>query len=206
MHKLIDLTMPLSGATKAYGGDPAFSRKESDLYDSVGALVSRVEFGLHNGTHVDAPKHFVKAGKSVDAYPIERFSCKGVLVDALAVKAIGAEVFQRHEINRGDAVLVRTDHSNRERFADYFQTNPVLSSEAAQYLAHRRPSLVGIDSFSPDNPPFEVHKILLGNDVLLLENLVNLSALEGKAFKLHVFPLKLAGAEAAPCRAVAETY
>jgi len=198
--------MPLSNSTKVYPGDPLFSRIEKPAYDTAGFLDSQVSFGLHTATHIDAPKHFIAGGKPIDAYGLERFSCKGVLVKVVGEQVISKEKFFTHDINRGDAVLIHADHTNKERFSDYFQTNPVLSKEAAEYLSGRRPSIVGIDSFSPDNPPFEAHKVLLAADVLIVENLCNLAALEGKQFKLYVFPLKIAGAEAAPCRAVAEVF
>lgn len=206
MKKFIDLTMPLSPQTVVFPGDasPAIT-KVSDIaqngyYDSV------VSFNLHNSTHVDAPKHFVEGGAAIDSFPLSRFACKGILVNALGAKEIGKELFQTHDIMRGDAVLVHTDHSDRARFNDYFQTNPVLTEEAAQYLAGRKPSIVGIDSFSVDNSPFPVHKTLLSADVLIIENLANLAAVEGKKFKFLAFPLKIPSVEASPVRAMAELY
>ena len=64
--------------------------------------------------------------------------------------------------------------------------------------------MVGIDSCTLDNAPFELHKLLLKNEVLILENLVNLDRIQVKAFKVFVFPFKLEGMDGAPCRVVAE--
>ena len=62
--------------------------------------------------------------------------------------------------------------------------------------------IVGIDSFSPDNEPFEVHKMFFKNEILIVENLVNLEKLNGKRFKCYIFPLKIQDADGAPCRVV----
>lgn len=204
MKKYYDLSMPLSESTPVYPGDSAPSIKEVVDNEQGYILNSTASLSLHNGTHVDAPKHFVQGGASIDFYPPSRFASRGVLVKAAGEKTIQKELFQQTEILRGDAVLVWTNHSDKARFNDYFQTNPVISEEAAQYLAEKKPSLVGIDSFSVDNLPYPVHKLLLSNDVLIIENLANLKQLAGKQFKFLAFPLKLEGAEASPCRAVAE--
>lgn len=206
MKKFIDLTMPLSEQTRVYPGDPAPSIKKVADFSDKGYYDSFVSFDVHTGTHLDAPKHFVQGGHALDSYPLQRFVCRGVLIKAVGEKTIGKELFQTHEILHGDAVLIWTQHSDKAHFKDYFETNPVISTEAAQYLVSKKASLVGIDSFSVDNPPFETHKTLLGADVLVLENLANLASLAGKEFKLFALPAKIAGAEAAPCRAVAELY
>ena len=64
--------------------------------------------------------------------------------------------------------------------------------------------MVGIDSYTLDNAPFELHKRLLENEILILENLVDLDRIHVRAFKLFIFPLKLEGMDGAPCRVVAE--
>lgn len=204
MKKYYDLTMPLSTSTPVYPGDPAPLITQVANNEQYYILNSSASLSLHAGTHVDAPKHFIPGGASIDSFPLSRFACRGVLVKAEGEKIIPKELFQKTEILRGDALLVWTSHTEKARFKDYFQTNPVISEEAAQYLAEKKPSLVGIDSFSVDNPPFQVHKILLENDMLIVENLAGLKQLAGKQFKLLAFPLKLEGAEASPCRVVAE--
>ncbi len=206
MKKFIDLTMPIWEHTAVYPGDPKPELRKNADYEQNGFYDSHLSMGLHNSTHVDAAKHFVQGGASIDSYPPARFACRGWVVNCLGMKEIGREVFQKHEILHGDAVLVHTDHSDRARFKDYFETNPVLTEDAAQYLAERKPSIVGIDSFSVDNSPYPVHKTLLAADVLIIENLTNLASLAGQKFKLLAFPLKIAGAEASPVRALAELY
>lgn len=206
MKKFIELSMPIEENTVVYPGDPATTLTRFHQHERDGMLDSVVSTSLHSSTHIDAPKHFFAKGASIDSYPASRFACRGWVVNCLAIKEIGKAIFQKHEILRGDAVLVHTDHSNRARFKDYFQTNPVLTQEAAQYLAERKPSIVGIDSFSVDNSPFPVHKTLLAADVLIIENLTNLASLAGQKFKFLAFPLKITGAEASPVRALAELY
>jgi hypothetical protein len=107
------------------------------------------------------------------------------------------------EVKKGDIVLLRTDHTKNIHEEDYFSTNPVISFKLAEKLVEKKVKMVGIDSFSPDNSPFQIHKLLLSNDILILENLMNLDKIAKPRFKLYAFPLKLEN-DGAPCRAVAE--
>ncbi len=204
MKKLVDLTMILSENTVVYQGDPQPSIKKVADYDAQGYYDSLVSFDVHNGTHMDAPKHFIKGGKSLDAIPIQRFFCRGVLVKVLGEKIIGKKHLEKTELRENDAVFFWTGHTKKAGAKDYFETNPVISAEAAEYLVSKKVSIVGLDSYSPDNPPFETHKILLGAGILIIENLVNLEKIEGKKFNLIALPAKILGTEAAPCRVIAE--
>ena len=79
----------------------------------------------------------------------------------------------------------------------------MVSEEIARHLVEKKVKILGVDMCSPDKAPFVVHKILLGGGVLIMENLTNLTVLEGKEFKVYAFPTKLE-LDGAPVRVVAE--
>ncbi len=205
--EFVDLSVPLSSKSPAYPGDPASDiSTESEIYDGVKITHTHVSSVMHIGTHMDAPLHMIENGKMLSDYPASRFFGRGVLVEAVGKKSIEPELLEKIDIQKGDIVLVRTDHINNSAKLDYFDNNPVISNEFAQAVAKNSPSILGLDTFSPDNHPYETHKILLGNDVLIIENLCNLERLAGKKFEVIALPVNFDKTEAAFCRVVARIF
>ncbi|MBI1970856.1 cyclase family protein [Candidatus Woesearchaeota archaeon] len=85
----------------------------------------------------------------------------------------------------------------------YFDHNPVISEETALQLIKKKVRIIGIDSFSPDNNPWPIHKLLLKQDILIVENLINLKKLAGKRFQCYILPLNIKNGDGAPCRVIA---
>ncbi len=88
---------------------------------------------------------------------------------------------------------------------DFFENNPVIGEKTAEELVKKKVRIVGMDMPSPDAHPYEVHKILMRENILILENLVNLEQLNGKRFQCYIMPLKISKADGAPCRVIAIT-
>lgn len=201
MSTFIDLSVVLDEKTPVYPGDPATSILLAGVLSKDGYCDHHVSIGTHVGTHMDAPAHMLEGGKSLDQISIEKFVGRGVYVRT--GKDINIESFKEAELKQGDIVLVHTGMSDEYHSASYFETYPVLSEEIAEYLIEKKVAAVGLDSCSPDMAPFPIHKLLLQSDILIIENLTNLSALEGKEFRVYAFPIKLA-LDGAPVRVVAE--
>jgi len=201
MTRLIDLTMEISERTPVYPGDaaPRFGVEESVA--NTGWNVRGLVMTSHLGTHIDAPYHMFDDGKTLDDFPLDTFTGPLAVVDVRGQSVIRADTLS--ETGDASVVLLRTDHSQKAFTPDYFVGNPVIDESAASLLVQRGVRVVGIDSFSVDGPPFPVHRVLLGNDVLILENLANLDQVKGQA-RLFVGPLKLAGGDGAPARVWAE--
>ncbi len=197
----IDLTMPVNAHLPVYPGDAAPLIKEIITQDKK-CTIYQTDFTLnsHTGTHIDAPWHMVKNGKKLKDFPLETFIGEAILLNCVGQEELCANV---NEVKRGDIVLLRTDHSKKFMQSDYFTNNPIVSEELATALVEKHINILGIDSFSPDNSPYDVHKILFDHDILSLENLVNLDKINSKRFKLYVLPLKLEN-DGAPCRVIAE--
>jgi len=78
----------------------------------------------------------------------------------------------------------------------------VISRETAEKLIAKKIRIVGLDSLTPDNEPYDIHKMLFRHGILIVENLVNLDKLKGKRFKCYIMPLKIKDADGAPCRII----
>ena len=183
--------------------------------DDTGATepwrVSALHLGSHTGTHIDAASHYVPGGATIDAYPLERFVVAGVVARALGLgpdtpidwPLIAPLVAG---LPRGGAVVVRTGWDAKWGSNDYL-SHPYLSDEAARRLVAAGVGLVAIDALNVDSTPqghATVHEILLGSDVLVVENLRGLDRLEsGRLYRFVFLPLRLTGLDGSPVRAVA---
>lgn len=197
---LIDLSMYLNEETPVYPGDPTPQFTKIAEKAEHGFSDHNLNFNTHFGTHIDSPWHMLEGAKKLKDFPITTFAGEAIVLDCRGQREITLDVT---EVKSGDIVLLRTDHTKNIHEEDYFTANPIISFKLAERLVEKKVKMVGIDSFSPDNPPFQIHKLLLSNDILILENLVNLDKITKPRAKLYAFPLKLEN-DGAPVRAVAE--
>lgn len=211
--RLIDLTLKISPQLPSFPGSPqpqfiTWAKNKVDGYN-----LELIFLSSHSGTHIDAPFHFIDKGLKIDQIPLERFVCDAIL---FRIKKGSNQSITKNDIIKFEKKHGKILHNSTIIFAtgwyknlpkkDYFENNPGLSIDAARYLAAKRINLVGIDSPSIDlgkNSNFSVHRILLSNSVLIVENLCNLEKISGVYFKLIVLPLKLGGATGSPVRAIA---
>ena len=191
--KIYDISQEVFGCA-VYPGDPKPER-EIKLKMSEGAVCNLSAFSMcaHNGTHVDAPLHFIREGKSVDRVELDRF--------------IGYAYVAEHEgeILAQDAErILKTAAEADARAAERIlvKGRATVTAEAAKVFAARGIRLFGNESqtVGPENAPMEVHLIMLGAEIVLLEG-IRLSEVEEGVYLLHAAPLNLGGAEGAPCRA-----
>ena len=192
--KIYDISQEVFGC-KVYPGDPAPEKTVLSAMET-GALynLTAIRMCAHNGTHIDAPFHFLKDGKTVDA------------IDLDAVVGM-AYVAEHHGIVLGDdatVILEKAKEQNPEAAKRILIKGAAeVSSEAANVFASSDILLLGNESqtVGPENAPMEVHLILLGAGVILLEGIRLAEVAEGVYF-LNAAPLNLSGADGAPCRAV----
>jgi arylformamidase len=175
----------------------------------------KITFGTHTGTHIDAPLHFIPHGKSVDKIPIEKLIGKATVVNLSFAK-------NRQEITPSDLevaignrsmerLLVRFDWHKQWGNRDYYVEHPYLSEDACQWIVDHGCILLALDTPQPDNPQSPVfgsccapnHKILLGNEVVLVEYLTNTDKIKQDEIFLMVSPLNIMNADGAPARVVA---
>lgn len=180
------------------------------------ALLAATELTMatHVGTHIEAPRHRFPDGKGIDAYPPGRFVGEGVVwaPDVGAREAVSRDVVAgvADRLGPGDALVVHTGwaaHAGTDRYEDH----PYLAPGAAEALADLDLSWVGLDAPTPEAPDdvatgdtdFPVHTALLGNDVLVAENLTNTGDLVGRRVEVVATPLTLADRDASPVRVAA---
>lgn len=169
----------------------------------------------HTGTHVDAPWHYRPEGKKLHELAVDRFVRPAHVLDLQVrrnrgrITANRLEQAVRHDgvnIQRENAVLLRTGWEAKRGTEAYLYENPGLTKGGAEWLVREGAGLVGIDTASldlPDARDFPAHHTLLAADIPILENLTNLSALVRARFTLIALPLPLHGATGSPIRAVA---
>ena len=192
--------MPLNENTPVYPGDPQPSFNRLTLIEKDGHNTHRICINNHFGTHIDAPWHMLQDGKRLGEFPINKFVSNAVLFDVRGQGEIDVDLYgvREHSI-----ILLRTDHTKYISSPDFFETNPVVSKKFADKIVKNRLNIVGIDSYTIDNAPFEIHKYLFQHDILVLENLINLDKINARTFRLIILPLKLDNIDGAPCRVVA---
>lgn len=200
--KFIDLSVPINEDTPVYPGDPTTKIQPAGILEKDGYEDHYVCIGTHVGTHVDAPRHMVANSKSLDQIPIEQFTGRGICIK-VDNKNFNLEQIKQANIQEGDIALFQTGMSNFYHQSEYYDGYPAITEEIANYLVERKVKMVGVDMCSVDHEPFPVHRILLKNNVLIIENLTNLAELAGKEFKIYAFPIKLQF-DGAPTRVIAE--
>ena len=192
--KIYDISQEVFGC-RVYPGDPAPERRVLSSMDA-GALynLTAISMCAHNGTHIDAPRHFIKDGKAVDAVGLEAFVGMAYVAEHRGV--VSAQDAER--------ILEKAKTLNPEAAKRILiKGDAEVSAEAAQVFAAAQILLLGNESqtVGPENAPMQVHLILLGAGVILLEGIRLAAAAEG-VYLLNAAPLNLSGADGAPCRAV----
>ena len=210
-----DLTRRVETDMPTYPGDPPVSVAPHATVEADGYRVAAVECGTHAGTHVDAPSHTEPDGRTIDEFPVGTFAFDARLVDLRGRDPRAA--VRPEDLPETDAgmVVLRTGWAERWGEPSYFD-HPYLSRAAAEHCAERGyhvatdgasvdPSPSGTDAATaaePDGVP--AHRALLGAERLIVENLTNLDGLPDR-FELRAYPLRIAGGDGAPARAVAVT-
>jgi arylformamidase len=205
MGRIIDITQTLKPGIATWPGDTLYDNfwvMRMDRGDSCN--VGSVTMSLHTGTHADAPLHFLPEGATPVDASLEPYIGPVVVVNAQGTDAIRAEhVLPISQDAR--RILFRTGTSHPDHWNSDFA---YFTPEAARLLVERNVLLVGIDTPSidkSDSKTLESHKLFAAANVALLENLMLDEVLPGN-YELIALPLKLAGMDASPIRAILRTY
>jgi arylformamidase len=170
------------------------------------ATDSEVSFGVHTGTHVDAPVHFVRGGTGVDLLALEALYGPALVCHDFEADALTAEVFEKLHVPSGvERLLVRTRNSDLwANYARKFAPDYVaVTADGARWLAEHKIKVIGVDylSVASFTDLFTPHDILLRAGVIPVEGL-NLSGIAAGDYTFCCLPLKLVGADGAPARAI----
>ena len=192
--KIYDISQEVFGC-QVYPGDPKPEKKELKSMEK-GEVYNLTAFSMcaHNGTHIDAPRHFIKDGKTVDEMPLDAFVGMAYVAEhsGVVTENDAAEIIEKaiqHNMEAAKRILIKGDIEVSLEAAKVFASSDVL-------LLGNEPQTIG-----PQNAPMAVHLALLSADVVLLEGIRLTDVPEGVYF-LSATPLNLAGSDGSPCRAV----
>ena len=205
----IDLSHRLKNDFNAYPGDPEFSLKH--IFPDEEFYLSKLECSLHTGTHIDAPLHYIKSGNSISDIKLDsligpcdvlRLKCglnddsttqeSANLKNILANREIKIEDLEIPQNGLEKIIILKTNWCDYFNSDDYFHNNPYLSMEFAKFIIENGVETLALDTSSPDKfGNSEIHKILLENNVNIIENLTNTRLLTENKYNAYFIPLNI---------------
>jgi arylformamidase len=207
---VIDLSHPLSRTMPVYPGTKPPEITETSTLAGHGFAEKLLRLYSHTGTHLDAPAHLLAGAATLDGFPASGFVGPACVLDVSEpgrlIIGIADLERDRERIAKAEFALLHTGWAERWEDPSYFSGYPVLSEDAARWLAAFRLKGVGVDAISFDemnSAALPVHRVFLGKNMVLVENLRGLESLAGLEFIFSCLPLPIAGGDGSPVRAVA---
>lgn len=203
MSSIIDLSQYIESNMPVYPGDIETSLFQTNYLDLHSHNNFRLNISMHSGTHIDSPMHLTESTEHICEKSLESFVGIGCVLDVRNEEFITMKEEYMDLIKENSIVLLYTGWDKLYGTKEYYDNHPCVSLELCEFLLKRNIKILGMDTPSPDNYPFPVHKMLLENDRYILENLRNLDKLLGVPnFEVIALPLKLR-ADSSMTRAIA---
>ena len=206
--KIFDISIPIHPQLPVWPGDPqVVLERYRQLSEGDASTDSRLACSVHCGTHVDAPAHFVENGATVEQLPLDMLIGSATVAEFPEIDRITPDLLETQKlVPKTKRLLLKTKNSELWKNPDH-EFNPdfvALSSESASWMVNNGIKLVGIDYLSiqlfKDAEPL-THRILLEAGVIIIEGL-NLREVQTGVYQLICLPIKLAGSDGAPARAI----
>jgi len=205
--KIIDISISVNNRISLWPGNQGLKLKRiSDMKKGQAYNETSIDMNVHIGTHIDAPRHFIFSGKTIDQMALDAFIGTTFVAYLPKVKTISSADLEKVRIPKSvKRILFKTSNSLlwEKRVSKFEKEYVGITPDAAMWLSKRNFKLVGVDYLSVakfDEAP-EVHKILLKKGIALLEG-INLSGVRPGKYELICLPIKIAGLEASSTRAV----
>ena len=202
----IDISVPLRNGMVTWPGDASFERTSTlEMAKGDQCNLSQISTTAHIGTHMDAPCHYLDGAAGIETMPIAASIGRARVIEIQDPEAIRTSELEPRHLAKGERVLFKTRNSGTCWKTDHFQEKYIyIQPEAAHYLAEIGVQTVGVDylsvgGFREDGP--ETHHALLEAGIWIIEGL-NLKGVAPGPYELACLPLKLAGSEGAPARAI----
>ena len=212
MKNFIDLTYYIEEGMTTFNAPwhPLVSIQQLGRHGFEGRETRKITLGTHTGTHVDAPLHFVRKGKSIDEVALEKMIGEVNILDFTYMNENeGVTKNMLVGVTLGKKLLFKFGWGKHWGDKKYYMNYPYITEEAAEYLVSMNVELIALDTPSPDDSMISpkdpkdslIHKIFLKNNVILVEYLANTEQIKDyEGWKLIVMPLKIKGADGAPAR------
>lgn len=193
-NKYIDLSLVLTKDTPVFPGEPnIIFRQHANIKENT-YNEHQITINTHFGTHIDFPYHMIDNGKKSSDFKIDKFIGKGKVIDIYNPDL---------NVSDEDVFLLYTEHIEKG-IDNLFSNLPSLDEKLIDFLVSKNPKMILLDIPTPDSYPYPIHKKLLQNDILIVENVCNMKQLIGKKFKIYAMPLNFAEFDGSPCRVFAE--
>ncbi len=210
--EFIDLSYPIQEGMLTFDAHwhPKVRIEQLGRIEKEGRESRKITLGTHTGTHVDAPLHFIKNGKSVDMIPLERLNGPVSILDFSNMdekKSVSKDMLLDKKIS--SRILFKFSWGKNWGTQKFYQNYPFFTKEASEFLISKKVKLIAYDAPSPDDSNIElgserdseIHKLFLGNDIILVEYLANLELItDYNDWNISVNPLKITGADGSPAR------
>lgn len=216
-RRIIDLSMTIEEGMQTFAAPwhPYVEITQLGRHGIENRETRKIVLGTHTGTHIDAPRHFIPGGETVDMISLDHLNGPATVVDLSDVGArteVGVRELQARIAGRPvERLLVRFDWDLHLNSSRYYSDHPFFSSETCRWIVQQGGRVLALDTPQPDNPEHgrsndidaPNHKILLGAGVILVEYLVGIRALRSSEVDLIVAPLKIKDGDGAPARCFA---
>jgi kynurenine formamidase len=205
---IFDLTHPIQPDISVYPGDETPVITSTATIDHDGYQAHRLTFTTHSGTHIDAPAHILPKAKTLDQFPASHFQGRALVVDCRDLqgeisRATLEPLLTGQEV---EFILLLTGWDRHWRTDAYLSGFPILSVEAAQWLANLNLKGIGLDALSIDQPnsiQLPNHRSFLAKEIVIIENLTKLATIPNPTCQLYCLPLLISGTDGAPARVFA---
>lgn len=205
MATIFDVTVPLSARVPVFPGDPRFEMSFAHRMDEGKPYnVARMSLGVHSGTHVDAPYHFLEDGATVEQLPLDVLIGPALVASVDAPRAIRREDVEALPLGGHTRVLFKTRNGDAIRRPEFREDFIYVDPGAAEALVARGVRLLGIDYLSVEqfgSADFAAHHVLLGAGTVLVEGLDLVDVPPGE-YEVTCLPLRIVGADGSPARVV----
>ena len=205
--RTIDLTLPINGNVSGV------SIESSRTLAEDGWNATTLHLYSHSGTHMDAPMHFEVNGQTIDQLPLPRLISEAWVVDVrpvtpkqlIEVRHLGTVA---DNFTKGQSIILHTGWSHKMGTDDYRNGLPRISRELALWMGSKGVNLLGVEPPSVADvnnlrEVTEIHTILMESDIIIVEGLCNLEAIEQEKVTLIALPLKVENGDGAPARVIA---
>ncbi|HIA06905.1 MAG TPA: cyclase family protein [Flavobacteriales bacterium] len=204
--KLIDLSHPMEHGQQTFPMDPKLSIVPHGNTTTLKYNITQIVMSSHQGTHLDAMYHFIDDGKTLDQMPLDWFYGLTHLlrIPKNAKDEIREDDFKPYEhlLTEGAKIIYETGWHKNFGADNFFTEFPTLTLDTSKYLASKKIRMLGMDTPTPSYDWYEVHHVLLGEEIVIVEALANLDQAPDE-FTFMGFPLNFKGRDGSPIRAVA---